>query len=57
MEEVTDETIDNAALLVNKSRWWIEEWTRWYEAGHTGRAREIQLSLISLMYQAEQAAK
>lgn len=57
MEEVTDETIDNVALLVNKSRWWMEEWTRWYEAGHTGRAREIQLSLISLMYEAEQSAK
>jgi hypothetical protein len=53
----SDETAQDAGTLVEKARWWVEEWTRWNERGYAMRARDIQLSLIDLMYRAERAAK
>lgn len=52
----SEELATDAKTLVNKARWWVEEWVRWSEAGYGIRAHELQLSLIALMYRAENAA-
>ena len=49
----TDETSTNPKILVQKSRWWLEEMQRQYEAGKLDYANRIRLSLIDLMYRAE----
>jgi len=51
----TDETSTSPKILVQKCRWWLEEWTRQCEASNTDYARRIQLALIQLMYRAENA--
>lgn len=52
-----DETATDAATLMEKVRWWFEEYTRQLEMGEQERARAIRYSLIDLMYRAEQAIK
>jgi len=50
-----NETATDTATLMEKVRWWFEEYTRHVEAGNEGRAKEIRYSLIKLMYRLEQA--
>ncbi len=52
-----DETATDAAMLMQKVRWWFEQYTREVEKGNKERARLIRYSLIDLMYRAEQALK
>ena len=50
-----NETATDAATLMQKVRWWSEEFARQIEAGNWDRAWAIWYSLIKLMYRAEQA--
>lgn len=48
-----DETATDAKTLVQKCRWWLEEMQRQAEAGNAAYAERIRLSLIQLLYRAE----
>lgn len=48
-----DETATDAKTLVQKSTWWLEEMQRQFEADKLDYANRIRLSLIQLMYRAE----
>ncbi len=50
-----DETATDAKTLVQKCRWWAENYQRQMEAGNTAYAQRIWLSLIQLLYRAENA--
>ena len=50
-----EETATDAKMLVQKSRAWMEEWERTDAEGMAIRAHEIRLSLIQLLYRAENA--
>lgn len=52
-----DETATDAATLMEKVRWWFEEYTRQLEMGEEQRARTIRYGLIDLMYRVEEAIK
>ena len=52
-----DETATDAATLMEKCRWWWEQYIRELEAGNLDRARLIRYSLVDLLYRAEQAVK
>lgn len=55
------ETATDLAILQQKCRWWLEEYTRALEAGHSEYAEAILYDLIDrengLMYRAEEAAQ
>jgi hypothetical protein len=50
-----EETATDAKTLVVKARWWMEEWQRTADANFALRAEDIRLSLIDLLYRAENA--
>jgi hypothetical protein len=52
-----DETAEDAATLAQKCRWWLEEYARQRETGHTARADAIMYSLVKLFYRLENALK
>lgn len=53
----TEADVWEPAVVLEKSRWWLEEMQRQFEVGNTARADEIRLSLIQWMYSRENALK
>lgn len=47
LPHVTEEKVWDAATVLEKTRWWLEEEQRQREAGNAQRAQEIRLSLIA----------
>lgn len=53
----TESGVTDPATVLEKTRWWLEEMQRQFEAGNVARADEIRLSLIQWMYERENALK
>jgi hypothetical protein len=57
LPHVVEAGVTEPAAILEKTRWWLEEMQRQFEAGNVARADEIRLSLIQWMYEREDALK
>jgi hypothetical protein len=57
LPHIVEANVWEPAVVLEKTRWWLEEMQRQFESGNTARADEIRLSLIEWMYQRENALK